>query len=288
MNGRVYDYALGRFLSVDPFIQFPLNSQSLNPYSYLGNNPLSGTDPTGYEKVCDAKGQNCSDVTHEAPTGSHIKSNTVVTSSNEKGSASVTLNSSGHVVSTTVVNSNGAVGQGAQAAVVPTAKPPVGASQSGQAPKDFQGDLKDPAKRQVFLRNLANYKGTLIPDKDITYKDVDGPLLLQGRAGAETNPTTGEMVFYRNAFKKNNFWIISSIMDHEYSHWLDHAFGRPQSSSPVDPRDQDEIRAYKRQEESPDFLKTPEYFRSGVREVRESYEHDFRVETGACKHFDRC
>ena len=41
---------------VDPIIQSPLNSQSLNPYSYIGNNPLSGTDPTGYA-VC---------------TGSHI------------------------------------------------------------------------------------------------------------------------------------------------------------------------------------------------------------------------
>jgi hypothetical protein len=29
-------------------VQFPLNSQSLNPYSYILNNPLSGTDPTGY------------------------------------------------------------------------------------------------------------------------------------------------------------------------------------------------------------------------------------------------
>jgi filamentous hemagglutinin len=48
MNGRVYDYALGRFLGVDPFIQFPSNSQSLNPYSYILNNPLAGTDPTGY------------------------------------------------------------------------------------------------------------------------------------------------------------------------------------------------------------------------------------------------
>jgi RHS repeat-associated protein len=59
MNGRAYDYNLGRFLSVDPFIQFPLNSQSLNPYSYILNNPLSGTDPTGYQSkfandsVCD-------------------------------------------------------------------------------------------------------------------------------------------------------------------------------------------------------------------------------------------
>jgi RHS repeat-associated protein len=48
MNGRVYDHRLGRFLSVDPFIQFPANSQSLNPYSYIMNNPMAGTDPTGY------------------------------------------------------------------------------------------------------------------------------------------------------------------------------------------------------------------------------------------------
>ncbi len=48
MNGRAYDYNLGRFLSVDPIIQFPANSQSLNPYSYIMNNPLSGTDPSGF------------------------------------------------------------------------------------------------------------------------------------------------------------------------------------------------------------------------------------------------
>jgi RHS repeat-associated protein len=48
MNGRAYDYNLGRFYGVDPVIQFPGNSQSLNPYSYLMNNPLAGTDPTGY------------------------------------------------------------------------------------------------------------------------------------------------------------------------------------------------------------------------------------------------
>jgi hypothetical protein len=57
MNGRVFDYNVGRFTGVDPFIQFPLNSQSLNPYSYLMNSPLSGTDPTGYygkfDSVCD-------------------------------------------------------------------------------------------------------------------------------------------------------------------------------------------------------------------------------------------
>jgi hypothetical protein len=52
MNGRVYDYNLGRFLGVDPIIAFPENSQSLNPYSYILNNPLSGTDPSGYTPTC--------------------------------------------------------------------------------------------------------------------------------------------------------------------------------------------------------------------------------------------
>lgn len=53
MNGRAFDYNLGRFLSVDPFIQFPQNSQSINGYSYLMNNPLAGTDPSGYLSVTD-------------------------------------------------------------------------------------------------------------------------------------------------------------------------------------------------------------------------------------------
>lgn len=52
MNGRVYDPALGRFLSVDPVFAFPTNMQSLNPYSYVLNNPLSLTDPSGYTPKC--------------------------------------------------------------------------------------------------------------------------------------------------------------------------------------------------------------------------------------------
>nr|WP_260680336.1 hypothetical protein [Thalassotalea sp. PS06] len=35
-------------MSVDPFVAFMGNSQAINPYSYGMNNPLSGTDPTGY------------------------------------------------------------------------------------------------------------------------------------------------------------------------------------------------------------------------------------------------
>ncbi len=48
MNGRVYDPVLARFLSADPSIQAPGNLQSYNRYSYVLNNPLAYTDPSGY------------------------------------------------------------------------------------------------------------------------------------------------------------------------------------------------------------------------------------------------
>ena len=47
MNGRVYDPKLARFISPDPYIQDPYNTQSFNRYSYVWNNPLRHTDPTG-------------------------------------------------------------------------------------------------------------------------------------------------------------------------------------------------------------------------------------------------
>ncbi|MEE9357303.1 RHS repeat domain-containing protein [Candidatus Vondammii sp. HM_W22] len=48
MNGRMYDARLGRFLSADPHVQSLANPQSLNRYTYVNNNPLSFTDPSGY------------------------------------------------------------------------------------------------------------------------------------------------------------------------------------------------------------------------------------------------
>lgn len=48
MNGRIYDPLLGRFLSADIVVQAPGSLQSYNRYSYVMNNPLTMTDPTGF------------------------------------------------------------------------------------------------------------------------------------------------------------------------------------------------------------------------------------------------
>ncbi len=47
MNARLYDPVLGRFLSVDPYVQAPDFSQAYNRYTYAMNNPLMYSDPDG-------------------------------------------------------------------------------------------------------------------------------------------------------------------------------------------------------------------------------------------------
>jgi RHS repeat-associated protein len=57
MNGRVEDAITGRFLSPDPNVPDPGNTQSYNRYSYVNNNPLSQIDPTGFENISGARDQ---------------------------------------------------------------------------------------------------------------------------------------------------------------------------------------------------------------------------------------
>ena len=51
MNGRLYDPVIARMLSPDPFVQAPNSLQSYNRYTYVFNNPLSYTDPSGYAGI---------------------------------------------------------------------------------------------------------------------------------------------------------------------------------------------------------------------------------------------
>ncbi|MGC6471094.1 MAG: FG-GAP-like repeat-containing protein [Flavobacteriales bacterium] len=47
MNGRLYDPYLGRMLSPDNFVHTDFGTQGYNRYSYVANNPLKYTDPSG-------------------------------------------------------------------------------------------------------------------------------------------------------------------------------------------------------------------------------------------------
>jgi RHS repeat-associated protein len=48
LNGRVYDPKVGRMMSADPLVPEPMNGEAWNRYSYVINNPLKYTDPTGH------------------------------------------------------------------------------------------------------------------------------------------------------------------------------------------------------------------------------------------------
>ena len=51
---RHYDPSLGRFVQPDTIVPEPGNPQALNRYSYVLNNPLKYTDPTGHNPACAA------------------------------------------------------------------------------------------------------------------------------------------------------------------------------------------------------------------------------------------
>jgi RHS repeat-associated protein len=48
MNGRVYDASIARFISADPNIFHPFDSQDFNRYTYTHNNPMKYVDHSGF------------------------------------------------------------------------------------------------------------------------------------------------------------------------------------------------------------------------------------------------
>ena len=58
MNGRLYDATIGRFLSVDQLVSDPSDLQAYNRYSYVRNDPLARTDPSGWSDLKESKTYN--------------------------------------------------------------------------------------------------------------------------------------------------------------------------------------------------------------------------------------
>jgi RHS repeat-associated protein len=58
MKGRTYDPLVGQFLQPDPIVSDPYTVQGFNHYSYVGNNPLRFTDPSGFQG-CDELSKAC-------------------------------------------------------------------------------------------------------------------------------------------------------------------------------------------------------------------------------------
>ncbi|MFT3767908.1 MAG: FG-GAP-like repeat-containing protein [Minicystis sp.] len=48
MRGRMYDPQLYHFMSRDPIVQSPFDPRAYNRYAYVGYNPMSFTDPSGF------------------------------------------------------------------------------------------------------------------------------------------------------------------------------------------------------------------------------------------------
>jgi RHS repeat-associated protein len=83
LQGRLYDPALGRFLSADPIVGNTAFSQSWNAYSYVNNSPLDFTDPSGFACTASQAVTNASEKAYIA-SGTCNGGNNYSTSSGEE------------------------------------------------------------------------------------------------------------------------------------------------------------------------------------------------------------
>jgi RHS repeat-associated protein len=69
LKGRMYDAKVGRFLSADPLVGNPFSSQSYNRYTYAANNPLTFTDPSGFQSTPSGTSRSESDSSESDSSG---------------------------------------------------------------------------------------------------------------------------------------------------------------------------------------------------------------------------
>ena len=206
MNGRAYDFNLGRFLSIDPIIQFPENSQSLNPYSYLMNNPMAGTDPTGYmscsvdnpsdcvEQISDLGDGESVNVRGTPTTGSRV-SRTLGSASNSGGSISFSSVGGGTLtVSNGSVSTSGTTNTGSQPESIGDPGSKTNSENSSSPSSQADGIKLSPSDISPEARGIAREFGGTFESRSRTFGIFAGLLFL--------NP---------NAIQ-SNFFITASIV----------------------------------------------------------------------------
>ncbi|MFT5758322.1 MAG: RHS repeat-associated protein [Alteromonadaceae bacterium] len=210
MNGRVYDYNLGRFMSVDPLIQGVGNSQGINPYSYIMNNPLGGTDPTGYN------------IEEVKATGSNIKGgfagsrSSVSMPGNSQSGRARTSGAEGQgtknavvagQVKTTEIKSSANDGSGTNVGGTPSADQSIGAKLgvAGEAIKQFGGEIIEDATfmaGDVLATTLAGSKLPETPEEYAALAKRGTEIIRLGHAGKGNELSYAEAWYlYKNVPK---------------------------------------------------------------------------------------
>jgi RHS repeat-associated protein len=156
---------------------------------------------------------------------------------------------------------------------------------AGASPEDKKL-LSDPATRERGIESIASKKGMIIQDEHLIYKHEKGPWNPQAGGFAAAEMDNGDIILYANSFDGNNYWELSSIIVHEYSHWLVWRFNLPGNTN----NNLSESIAYKAQMDGTDFAKTTAAFQAHTNTMYTYYNNEYLLETRGyieCKDISR-
>jgi hypothetical protein len=168
---------------VDPLIQSPTSTQSVNPYSYIMNNPLAGTDPTGYCSTKDSV-EGCADSLGEGESSDIKEGGKVV--------GTVGKDSQGNMY---ITKSNGNAGhqaiQGAMAKVSDLGGLKQISKQDGGNP--LSNNIKEYASKNPYKTKSKDSYSTIPVDESNLDKNVsDYNMVTLHHTGDATTPTDVE------------------------------------------------------------------------------------------------
>lgn len=174
-GARYFGSSMGRFLSPDDVGGDLRNPQDLNLYSYVGNNPLSRTDPTGHDfyQSCKTQSLTCGEQKiGKDVNGKDVKQLVSGTTTNDKFTATVitsaslsqagsgntaVVNGSGVMITTGTGTSSQQTGQGIFISHTPAAD--IQGQGAGWNQFSFHIDSNDIA-HGVLTSGRATYNGT--------------------------------------------------------------------------------------------------------------------------------